>query len=257
MNLLSFQYSHDLIGQWVWPAHGAPNQLFMAIHREFAKQDGKRIQVPLTHAARTSEAKKLQRSLTQEALGQRKRLSSNDWPSVANRQRLLPHRSPSGACPTSHHLLDGRPRPARLGDPVPPTAKTNRPPNWRTSPRRRFLPKKGQELAHSDCVVLSTLDGASERQLQRWAEVVNSPSRPVRQRRPAVPTLNSFIFAFGGYNPSGLFTMAAKTIVTYGDLHYSGSAELSAATHAVIAGSPLPDLEKAVRSQAFLPSSTV
>jgi hypothetical protein len=42
----------------------------MAIHREFAKQDGKRIQVPLTHAARTSEAKKLQRSLTQEALGQ-------------------------------------------------------------------------------------------------------------------------------------------------------------------------------------------
>jgi hypothetical protein len=37
---------------------------------KFAKQDGKRIQVLLTHAARTSEAKKLQRSLTQEALGQ-------------------------------------------------------------------------------------------------------------------------------------------------------------------------------------------
>src|SRR6266478_3215201 len=69
MNLLSFQYSRNLVGQRVWPAHGAPNQLLMAVHREFAKEDGKRIQVPLTHAARTSEAKKLQRSLTQEALG--------------------------------------------------------------------------------------------------------------------------------------------------------------------------------------------
>jgi hypothetical protein len=28
----------------------------MAVHREFAKQDGKRIQVPLTYAARTVEA---------------------------------------------------------------------------------------------------------------------------------------------------------------------------------------------------------
>src|ERR1700730_265495 len=69
MNLLSFQYSRNLVGQRVWPAHGASNQLLMAVHREFAKQDGKRIQVPLTHAARTSEAKKLQRSLTQQALG--------------------------------------------------------------------------------------------------------------------------------------------------------------------------------------------
>jgi hypothetical protein len=46
-----------LVGHRVRPAHGAPNQLLMAVHREFAKQDGKRIQVPLTHAARTSEAK--------------------------------------------------------------------------------------------------------------------------------------------------------------------------------------------------------
>jgi hypothetical protein len=68
-NLLSFQYPRNLVGQRVWPAHGAPNQLLMAVHREFAKQDGKRIQVPLTHAARTSEAKKLQGSLTKEALG--------------------------------------------------------------------------------------------------------------------------------------------------------------------------------------------
>ena len=69
MNLLSFQYSRNLVGQRVRPAHGAPNQLLMTVHMELAKQDGKRIQVPLTHAARTSEAKKLQRSLTQQALG--------------------------------------------------------------------------------------------------------------------------------------------------------------------------------------------
>jgi hypothetical protein len=69
MNILSFQYSRNLVGQRVRPAHGAPNQLLMTVHRELAKQDGKWIQVPLTHAARTSEAKKLQRPLTQEALG--------------------------------------------------------------------------------------------------------------------------------------------------------------------------------------------
>jgi Neprosin len=38
----------------------------------------------------------------------RKRPSSTDWPSVANWRRLLPHRSPADACPTSPHLLDGR-----------------------------------------------------------------------------------------------------------------------------------------------------
>jgi hypothetical protein len=42
----------------------------MALHREFAKQDGKRIQIPLTYAARTAEAEKLQGSLTQQTLGQ-------------------------------------------------------------------------------------------------------------------------------------------------------------------------------------------
>jgi hypothetical protein len=36
---------------------------------------------------------------------------------------LLPHRSPSDACPTSPRLLDGRPAPARLDDPVPANSK--------------------------------------------------------------------------------------------------------------------------------------
>ena len=57
------------LGQRVGPAHGAPNQLLVALHREFAKQDGKRIQIPLTHAARTAESEELQGSLTQQTLG--------------------------------------------------------------------------------------------------------------------------------------------------------------------------------------------
>jgi hypothetical protein len=45
------------------------NQLLMALHRVFAKQDGKRIQIPRTHASRTAEAEELQGSLTQQTLG--------------------------------------------------------------------------------------------------------------------------------------------------------------------------------------------
>jgi hypothetical protein len=65
-NPLSSHYSGNLLGQRVGPAHGAPHQLLAALHREFAKQDAKRIQIPLTHAARTAEAEELQGSLTQQ-----------------------------------------------------------------------------------------------------------------------------------------------------------------------------------------------
>ena len=61
---------------------------------------------PLTHAARTAEAE--------------------NTVEIAHPGGTCPRKRPSS---TSPRLLDDQPMPSRLGDPVPPTAKTTRPPN--------------------------------------------------------------------------------------------------------------------------------
>lgn len=64
------------------------------------------------------------------------------------------------------------------------------------------------------------------------------------ERRFAYPAFNVWNLEIGKALVQAATEEEAPVILQtfYGDLHYSGSAELSAATHAVIAGSPLPIL---------------
>jgi hypothetical protein len=63
-------------------------------------------------------------------------------------------------------------------------------------------------------------------------------------RRFAYPAFNVWNLELGKALVQAATEEEAPVILQtfYGDLHYSGSAEMSAATHAVIAGSPLPIL---------------